>query len=59
MDAATVWVEVRGKPLQATANTGWIAPRYLASRPDGGEPASGSLAWDPPKGLAGVATIIC
>jgi hypothetical protein len=50
VDAATGWIEVRGEPLQGTANTGWITPRYLGSRPAGGEPTSDPLAWCPPKG---------
>jgi hypothetical protein len=50
VNAATRWIEVRGEPLQGTANTGWITPRYLASRPDGGDPTSDPLAWCPPKG---------
>jgi hypothetical protein len=50
VDAATGWIEVRGEPLQGTANAGWIMPRYLAGRPNGEAPASSSLAWCPPKG---------
>jgi hypothetical protein len=50
VNAATGWIEVRGEPLQGTQNTGSVTPRYLASRPDAGEPASDSLAWCPPKG---------
>jgi endonuclease/exonuclease/phosphatase family metal-dependent hydrolase len=50
VNAATGWIEVRGEPLQGTANTVWITPRYLAGRPDGEVPASSSLVWCPPKG---------
>jgi hypothetical protein len=50
VNAATGGIEVRGEPLQGLANTGWITPRYLAGRPDDGEPASDTLAWCPPKG---------
>jgi hypothetical protein len=48
--SATGWIEVQGEPLQGTENTGWITPRYLASRPDGEEPVSSSLDWCLPKG---------
>jgi hypothetical protein len=47
VNAATGWIEVRGEPLHGPANTGWITPRYLASQPDGREPASDALAWCP------------
>jgi len=50
VNAATGWIEVRGEPLQGTENTGWITPRYLAGRPDGGELPPDPLAWCPPKG---------
>jgi hypothetical protein len=50
VNPATGWIEVRGKPLQGTENTGWITPRYLAGRPGGGEPTPDPLAWCPPKG---------
>jgi len=33
VNPATGGIEVRGKPLQGTANTGWITLRYLASCP--------------------------
>jgi hypothetical protein len=47
--AATGRVEVRGEPLQGTANTGWVMPRYLAGQPGGG-PTTAPLAWCLPKG---------
>jgi hypothetical protein len=47
---ATGWIEVRGEPVQGTANTGWVTPRYLAGQPGGGGPTPDSLAWCPPKG---------
>ncbi len=50
VNAATGWIEVRGESLQGTANTGWITPRYLGSRPDGEELPPDFLAWCPPKG---------
>ena len=46
----TGWIEVRGKPLQGTQNTGWITRRYLAGRPDGEDPVSIPLDWCPAKG---------
>jgi hypothetical protein len=48
--AATGWIEVRGEPVEGTANTGWITVRYLASGPGTGDPTSDTLAWCPPKG---------
>jgi hypothetical protein len=50
VNAATGWIEVRGEPLQGTENTGWITPRYLAGRPDGGELPPAPLAWCPSTG---------
>jgi endonuclease/exonuclease/phosphatase family metal-dependent hydrolase len=50
VNAATGWLEVRGEPVQGTANTGWITPRYLASAPGTGDPTTDPLAWCPPKG---------
>jgi hypothetical protein len=50
VNAATGWLQVRGEPLEGTANTGWITPSYLASSPGTGEPTSDTLAWCPPPG---------
>ena len=50
VNAATGWIEVRGEPLQAGENTGWITPRFLAGQPNGGDPVPDTLAWCPPKG---------
>jgi hypothetical protein len=50
INAATGWIEVRGEPLEGTANTGWITPTYLASAPGTGDPTSDPLAWCPAKG---------
>ena len=36
--------------LQVNAATGWITPRYLAGRPDGGELPPAPLAWCPSTG---------
>jgi hypothetical protein len=47
--AATGWLEVRGEPLQGTAATGWVTPRYLAGQPGGGGPTADPLAWCPPQ----------
>ena len=44
INAATGWIEVRGEPLEGTANTGWITPTYLASAPGTGDPTSDPLA---------------
>jgi endonuclease/exonuclease/phosphatase family metal-dependent hydrolase len=41
---------VQGEPVQGTANTGWITPRYLARAPGMGDPTTDPLAWCPPKG---------
>jgi hypothetical protein len=46
------WIEVRGEPVQGTANAEWITPSYLAGVPGTGEPTSAPLAWCPPKGSA-------
>jgi hypothetical protein len=50
VSTATGWIEVRGEPLQGGEHTGWIAPRFLAGPPNGGEPVPDTLAWCPPKG---------
>jgi endonuclease/exonuclease/phosphatase family metal-dependent hydrolase len=50
INAATGWIEVRGEPLEGTANTDWITPTYLASAPGTGDPTSDPLAWCPAKG---------
>jgi endonuclease/exonuclease/phosphatase family metal-dependent hydrolase len=50
VNAATGWLEVRGEPVQGTANTGWITPRYLARAPGMGDPTTDPLAWYSPKG---------
>jgi endonuclease/exonuclease/phosphatase family metal-dependent hydrolase len=50
VNATAGWIEVQGEPLQGTESTGWITPRYLASRPGTGEPGSDTLVWCPPKG---------
>ena len=50
VNPATGWIEVRGEPLQAGKNTGWITPRYLAGGSDGEELGADTLAWCPPKG---------
>jgi hypothetical protein len=50
VNAATGWIEVRGEPLQGRENTGWTAPRYLASQAGNGGPIPDPMAWCPPKG---------
>jgi hypothetical protein len=50
VNPATGWIEMRGEPLQGPEHTGWTTPRYLASRPNGGELPPDPLAWCPPKG---------
>jgi endonuclease/exonuclease/phosphatase family metal-dependent hydrolase len=50
VNAATGWIEVQGEPLEGTATTGWITPRYLARAPGTGEPTTDPLAWCPLKG---------
>ena len=49
VNAATGWLEVQGEPLEGTANTGWITPRYLAGVPGTGEPTTDSLACVSPR----------
>jgi hypothetical protein len=52
VNTATGWIEVRGEPVQGTANTGWVTPRYLVHGPGGGPQTPDPLAWCPPKGSA-------
>ena len=50
INAATGWIEVRGEPLEGTANTGWITPTYLASAPGTGTQRRTLWPGVPPKG---------
>jgi endonuclease/exonuclease/phosphatase family metal-dependent hydrolase len=50
LHTATGWIEVRGEPLQGTANTGWVTPSYPVRAPGGGPQTPDPLAWCPPKG---------